>query len=216
MLRVTLENRSSPLKLLCLGAHADDIEIGCGGTLLRLLEEHPGTIVHWVVFAANPIREAEARASAASFLRQAGEAHVVVNHFRESYFPTVASEIKDAFEAIKARVQPDLVLCHRKNDAHQDHRVIADLTWNTWRDHAIWEYEIPKYDGDLGQPNVYVPLKSETAQLKVDLILEHFKSQATRAWFRADTFHSLMGVRAIECNAPAGRAEAFYVRKLVV
>ena len=215
MLRVKLDHQS-PLKLLCLGAHADDIEIGCGGTVLRLLREHPGSVVHWVVFAASPLREAEARGSAAAFLASSGEAEVVVHHFRESYFPRVASEIKDAFESIKGSFRPDLVLCHRKLDAHQDHRVVAELAWNTWRDHAIWEYEIPKYDGDLGQPNLYVPLSQSEADRKVELVLEHFKSQATRAWFRADTFQSLMGVRAIECNAPEGRAEGFYVRKLVV
>jgi LmbE family N-acetylglucosaminyl deacetylase len=216
MLRVRLDPQASPLQLLCLGAHADDIEIGCGGTLLRLLREHPGTRVHWVVFAANPQREAEARASAQAFLADAGQAEVVVHHFHESFFPTVSGEIKEAFEALKRAVRPDLILCHRKIDAHQDHRVIAELAWNTFRDHLIWEYEIPKYDGDLGLPNVYVPLSSADAGRKVELLLEHFKSQATRAWFRADTFHGLMSVRAVECNAPDGRAEGFYVRKLSV
>jgi len=167
MLSATLGERSQPLKLLCLGAHADDIEIGCGGTLLRLLRERPGSSVRWVVFAANPIREAEARASAASFLTSAGTSEVTVHHFRESYFPSVVSEIKDAFESLKRAYQPDLVLCHRKLDAHQDHRVIAELVWNTYRDHAIWEYEIPKYDGDLGLPNVYVPLSRADADTKV-------------------------------------------------
>jgi LmbE family N-acetylglucosaminyl deacetylase len=216
MLRLRLDDRSGPLNLLCLGAHADDIEIGCGGTLLRLLGEHPGSVVHWVVFAANPEREAEARASAGAFLQDAGKSEVVVHHFRESYFPSVASDIKDAFEAIKRAVQPDLVLCHRKVDAHQDHRVIADLAWNTFRNNAIWEFEIPKYDGDLGLPNLYVPLDRAQAERKVELLMTHFKSQASRAWFRADTFHGLMSVRAVECNAPEGRAEAFYVRKVVV
>lgn len=201
---------------MCLGAHADDIEIGCGATILRLLREYPGARVHWVVFAANPVREAEARASAAAFLTTAAESSVTIHHFRESYFPSVASDIKDAFESIKRAVRPDLILCHRKVDAHQDHRTIADLTWNTFRDHAIWEYEIPKYDGDLGLPNLYVPVSRADADHKVELILKHFPSQAARAWFRADTFHSLMGVRAIECNAPEARAEAFYVRKIVV
>jgi len=215
MLRFGLQHQAR-LTLLCLGAHADDIEIGCGATVLRLLREYPGARVHWVVFAANPVREAEARDSAAAFLTAAGESEVVVHHFRESYFPSVASDIKDAFEKIKHAVRPDLVLCHRKIDAHQDHRTIADLAWNTFRDHAIWEYEIPKYDGDLGLPNVYVPVTRSDADRKVELILKHFPSQASRAWFRADTFHSLMGVRAIECNAPEARAEAFYVRKLVV
>lgn len=216
MLSLKLDDRSGPLNLLCMGAHADDIEIGCGGTLLRLLGERPGCVVHWVVFAANPEREAEARAAAADFLQKAGRSEVVVHHFRESYFPSVASDIKDAFEAIKRAVQPDLVLCHRKVDAHQDHRVIADLAWNTFRNHAIWEYEIPKYDGDLGLPNLYVPLLREQADRKVELLMTHFKSQASRAWFKADTFHGLMSVRAVECNAPEGRAEAFYVRKVVV
>jgi LmbE family N-acetylglucosaminyl deacetylase len=216
MLRFMPGNSGSPLKLLCLGAHADDIEIGSGGTVLRLLREHPGSTVHWVVFAANSVREVEARVSAAAFLASAGTSDVVVHHFRESYFPSVASEIKDAFEAIKQQVKPDLILCHRKDDAHQDHRVIADLAWNTFRDHAIWEYEIPKYDGDLGLPNVFVPLSRADAKRKVELLMAHFPSQASRTWFREETFHSLMGVRAIECNAPDGSAEAFYVRKLVV
>lgn len=215
MRRFTLEHRSSPLNLLCLGAHADDIEIGCGGTLLRLLREHPGSSVHWVVFSASAVREAEARASSAAFLTAAGSSEVVVHHFRESYFPSVASDIKDAFESIKRQLNPDLILCHRKQDAHQDHRVVADLAWNTYRDHAIWEYEIPKYDGDLGSPNVYVPLSREDADAKVELILRHFPSQATRSWFRRETFQGLMGVRAIECNAADAAAEAFYVRKLV-
>lgn len=215
MRRFTLEDRSSPLKLLCLGAHADDIEIGCGGTLLRLLRERPGSSVHWVVFSANAVRQAEARASAAAFLSSAGTSEVIVHDFKESYFPSVASEIKDAFEGIKRQLNPDLVLCHRKRDAHQDHRVIAELAWNTFRDHAIWEYEIPKYDGDLGLPNVYLPLSRADAEAKVELILRHFPSQASRAWFRKETFAGLMSVRAVECNAPDGFAEAFYVPKLV-
>jgi LmbE family N-acetylglucosaminyl deacetylase len=216
MLTATLGDPSKPLNLLCLGAHADDIEIGCGGTILRLLRERPGCTVNWVVFAANPVREAEARASAASFLTSAATSEVTVHHFRESYFPSVVSEIKDAFESLKRAYKPDLVLCHRKVDAHQDHRVIAELVWNTYRDHAIWEYEIPKYDGDLGLPNVYVPLSRADADSKVELILKHFASQATRAWFRPDTFDSVMGLRGIECNAPEARAEGFYVRKLVI
>lgn len=215
MLRVKFDQRS-PLNILCLGAHADDIEIGCGGTMLRLLQEYPGATVRWVVFAANPVREAEARNSAAAFLGSAGSSQIEIHQFRESYFPAVASEIKDEFERIKGSFKPDLIFSHRKLDAHQDHRVVAELAWNTWRDHAIWEYEIPKYDGDLSQPNTYVPLSRAIADQKVRLILEHFKSQATRAWFRPDTFDSLMGLRAVECNAPEARAEAFYVRKLVV
>ena len=126
------------------------------------------------------------------------------------------SEIKDAFEELKRSCEPDLIFCHRKLDAHQDHRVVAELAWNTFRDHAIWEYEIPKYDGDLGLPNVYVPISRADAERKVALLQQHFRSQASRAWFSSDTFHSMMGIRAVECNAPDGRAEGFYVRKLVV
>jgi LmbE family N-acetylglucosaminyl deacetylase len=216
MLRATLGDPTLPLKLLCLGAHADDIEIGCGATLLRLLAERPGSSVHWVVFSANPEREAEARGSASEFLAGAGSAEVVVHHFRESYFPSVVSDIKDAFEGIKLAQKPDLILCHRLMDVHQDHRVVAELTRNTFRNHAVWEYEIPKYEGDLGSPNVYVPLSRAHAERKVQLLLKHFPSQSSRAWFQSDTFHGLMSLRAIECNAPEARAEAFYVRKLVV
>lgn len=215
MLRATLGDPSRPLQLLCMGAHADDIEIGCGGTLLRLLAERPDTTVTWVVFSANAEREREAHESASSFLSAGASNRVVVHHFRESYFPSVVSDVKDAFEALKRSMSPDLIFCHRRSDAHQDHRVIAELTWNTFRNHAIWEYEIPKYEGDLGTPNVYVPLSEAQARTKVERLLQHFPSQASRSWFRAETFKGLMSVRAIECNAPEGWAEAFYVRKLV-
>jgi LmbE family N-acetylglucosaminyl deacetylase len=201
---------------LCLGAHSDDIEIGCGGTLLRLLQERPGSSVLWVVFSASAEREAEARGSAGEFLAAAAGSEVVVHHFKESYFPSLVSDIKDAFEQLKQSIQPDLVLVHRRNDEHQDHRVLAGLVWNTFRNHQVWEYEIPKYEGDLGSPNLYVPLTREVADRKVDILLRRFKSQAGKSWFRADTFHGLMSVRAVECNAAEGRAEAFYVRKLVV
>jgi LmbE family N-acetylglucosaminyl deacetylase len=206
----------APLSLLCLGAHCDDIEIGCGGTILSLLAERPGSRVDWVVFASTPEREKEARASAADFLAGAQEANVVVRAFRESYFPYVAAEIKDFFETLKRSTQPDVVFTHRTDDVHQDHRLVAELTWNTFRNHLVLQYEIPKYEGDLGQPNLFVPLTLGTAERKVELIRRHFASQVMRSWFRADTFHGLMSVRAVECNAPEGRAEAFYARKLVV
>jgi len=205
-----------PLRVLCLGAHADDIEIGCGGTLLRLLAERPGSSVHWVVFSADAIREREARASAADFLAQAASATVDVKAFRESYLPAAWADVKDAFEDLRRRVDPDVVFCHRRRDEHQDHRVVAELTWNTFRDHLVLEYEVPKYEGDLGHPNVFVPLARATAERKVELLLRHFVSQAARPWFRADTFHGLMALRAVECHAPEGRAEAFHARKVVL
>jgi LmbE family N-acetylglucosaminyl deacetylase len=216
MLRATLGSQAAaPLRLLCLGAHSDDIELGCGGTILRLLSEHPGSTIHWVVFSATPQREAEARASAADFVAAAAESTVLVKGFRESYFPYVGAEIKDFFEELKA-TKPDVVLSHHFRDVHQDHRTIAELTWNTFRNHLVAEYEIPKYEGDLGTPNLFVPIPRAIADRKVELLLRHFPTQAQRTWFHPDTFHGIMKIRGIECNAPEGRAEAFHVRKVVI
>jgi LmbE family N-acetylglucosaminyl deacetylase len=208
-------NGNERLRLLLLGAHSDDIEIGCGGTLLRVLAERADTEVTWVVFAANPERSIEARASAAAFLGQT-RASVEINDFKESYFPDCSAAIKDAFEELKRRVNPDVIFTHRRQDRHQDHRVVAELTWNTFRNHLIFEYEIPKYEGDLGNPNVFVPLTRAVADEKATLLMRHFPSQAGRAWFRPDTFHGLMSIRGVECHAPEGRAEAFHAHKLVL
>jgi LmbE family N-acetylglucosaminyl deacetylase len=208
---------AAPLRILCLGAHSDDIEIGCGGTLLRLLEERPGSAVDWVVLSSTPERQSEAEASAAAFLGHATTKNVIVKRFRESYFPYVAAEIKDAFEALRKSIPvPDLIFSHYRGDVHQDHRLVAELTWNTFRNHLVFEYEIPKYEGDLGAPSLFVPLRRATAERKVELLLQHFASQAHRPWFRADTFHGLMSIRGVECNAAEGRAEAFHVRKAIV
>jgi LmbE family N-acetylglucosaminyl deacetylase len=207
---------SAPLRILCLGAHSDDIEIGCGGTILRLLAEHPGSSVHWVVFSATSDRELEARASAGDFLRDAGDSTVLVRGFRESFFPAVWVEIKEFFEKVRRSVEPDVVFCHQRSDMHQDHRTIAELTWNTFRNQLVLEYEIPKFEGDLGSPNLFVPLTRAVAERKVELLLKHFASQAQRSWFRADTFHGLMSIRGVECVAAEGRAEAFHARKLVI
>jgi len=215
MLRTILDREAgAPLRVLCLGAHADDIEIGCGGTLMRLLAERPATSVLWVVFSTNPVREREARASADAFLSGAAAAEVVVRDFRESYFPAVTSDMKDFFETLKRREPPDLVFTHRREDLHQDHRTVAELTWNTFRDHLILEYEIPKYEGDLGQPNVFVPLPEGLARRKIELLLRHFASQRSRSWFRAETFEAILRLRAVECNAPEGFAEGLYGRKI--
>src|SRR6187551_2141765 len=157
----------APLNILCLGAHSDDIEIGCGGTILRLLSEHPNTTVHWVVFTAAGVREGEARRSAADFLTNAGESKIIIGSFRESYFPYEAAQVKDFFETLKS-VKPDLIFCHHRHDEHQDHRVVAQLAWNTFRDHCILEYEIPKYEGDLGKPNAFVPLARVQVARKVE------------------------------------------------
>jgi LmbE family N-acetylglucosaminyl deacetylase len=200
--------------LLCLGAHCDDLEIGCGGTVLRLLEANPDVHVDWLVLSSDERREAEARASAAVFLDGAASSTVEVLTFRASYFPSAIGEIKDVFEGLKARARPDLVLTHWGGDAHQDHRVVSELTWNTFRDHLVLEYEIPKYDGDLGRPNVFVHLDEAHAARKVTTILDSFASQAEKHWFDEAAFRGLMRLRGIESAAPSGLAEAFHGRKL--
>ena len=206
---------ASPFKILCLGSHSDDIEIGCGGTILRLLSCNQNVEVAWVVFSSSKEREREARKSAELFLKQAKQKEIVVKDFRDGYFPFEGTIIKDFLEELK-KVSPDLVLTHSRKDAHQDHRLIAELTWNTFREHLILEYEIPKYDGDMGQPSVFVPLDTEICQTKVRYLMDAFESQRKKRWFQPETFLSLMRLRGMECNAPSGYAEAFYCRKLVV
>jgi len=203
------------LHILCLGAHSDDIEIGCGGLILQLLRESRSVDVDWMVFSAHGRREQEARRSAALFLRGARRQRVVLNEFRDGYFPYDAA-IKDAFEALKSGTSPDLVLTHYRHDRHQDHRVISDLTWNTFRDHLVLEYEIPKYDGDLGSPNLFVPLDRRTSDRKAKYLRDVFGSQREKHWFEVETFLGLMRLRGMECRAAEGYAEAFYARKLVL
>ncbi|HXV14290.1 MAG TPA: PIG-L deacetylase family protein [Candidatus Krumholzibacteria bacterium] len=202
--------------ILCLGAHSDDIEIGCGGTVLKLVESNPGLSVHWVVFSATGERGGEARASADRFLARAGRKTVELHQFRDGFFPSEHSKIKTYFEELKSRVQPDAVFTHARADLHQDHRAICELTWNTFRDHLVLEYEVPKWDGDLGAPNVYVPLDERHANEKIAILLECFASQRGKHWFDQETFAGLMRLRAMECNAPSRRAEAFYGRKVVL
>jgi LmbE family N-acetylglucosaminyl deacetylase len=210
-----LPDGATPLKILCLGSHSDDIEIGCGGTILRLLSCHQNLEVAWVVFSSSKEREREARSSAELFLGQAKQKEIIVTDFRDGFFPFEGTKIKDFFEGLK-RVSPDLILTHNRKDAHQDHRLIAELTWNTFRNHLILEYEIPKYDGDLGQPSVFVPIEAEVCQKKVRYLMDAFESQRSKHWFQKETFLSLMRLRGMECNASSGYAEAFYCRKLVL
>lgn len=204
-----------PLSILCLGAHSDDIEIGCGGTILHFLSRRRDLTFFWVVFSSAPERESEARVSAARFLEKAKHKHVIVKDFRESYFPFDGARIKDFFEELKKEVSPDLIFTHYRHDRHQDHRMISDLTWNTWRNHLILEYEIPKYDGDLGSPNCFVPLGQEVCEQKIGYICEIFQTQRNRAWFTEDTFQAILRLRGVECAAREKYAEAFYCRKLV-
>lgn len=205
-----------PLSCLLLGAHCDDIEIGVGGTVLSLVERYPEAHFRWVVFASDARRAIEAESSARAFLGNVPDARIEINAFRESYFPYIGAEIKEYFEKIKKDFAPDIIFTHCRNDRHQDHRIISDLTWNTFRDHFVLEYEIPKYDGDLGQPNFFSPLSTRQLQRKIDLLVTHFSSQSHRPWFDSKTFSSVSRLRGVECNAPEGYAEAFFCRKAIL
>lgn len=210
------QDSAARFRVLCLGAHADDIEIGCGGTILQMLSCRRQMEIVWAVFSSGKEREREARASATLFLKQAKHREVVVKNFRDGFFPFEGARIKEFFEELKAQVSPDLVFTHYRDDRHQDHRTISDLTWNTFRNHLILEYEIPKYDGDLGTPNFFVPLTGEICDRKVRYICEIFQTQGNKAWLTEDTFQALLRLRGVECNAPDKRAEAFYCRKLAL
>jgi LmbE family N-acetylglucosaminyl deacetylase len=202
------------LSVLCLGAHSDDIEIGAGGALLTWMASGAELDVHWCVASASGEREAEARASAADFLKGAAHSSVELGAFRDSYFPYEGAAVKEWVEAQKPRMKPDIVLTHARHDAHQDHRVISELTWNAFRDSIILEYEIPKWDGDLGQPNTYVALEDEVLARKTELLDKHFGTQRSKTWFDAETFRALARLRGVECRARY--AEAFWTRKLVL
>jgi LmbE family N-acetylglucosaminyl deacetylase len=216
MLELLLDRpETGPLRVLLLGAHCDDIEIGCGGTVLALASRVPELAVHWVVLSSNDARAREAETCARRFLAGVGRAEVVVERFRDGYFPYDGGRIKDFFEELKASVVPDVIFTHQHDDWHQDHRLVCELSWNTWRNHLILEYEIPKYDPDTGAPNAFVRLDAATAERKVELILEGYPTQAGRHWFTRDTFLGLMRLRGIQsCAAPY--AEAFYGRKMVL
>jgi LmbE family N-acetylglucosaminyl deacetylase len=207
---------NAPCRILCLGAHSDDIEIGCGGTVLTLLDAYPHAEFGWVVFSANPQRACEARNSANSFLQRAQVKHILIKDFRESFFPYDGAVIKEYFEQLRGDFSPDLIFTHYRSDLHQDHRLISELTWNTFRNHTILEYEIPKYDGDLGVPNVFVPLSEPMSRKKLQYILESFQSQHNKTWFDQETFLSLLRLRGMECSALSKYAEAFYCRKTVL
>jgi LmbE family N-acetylglucosaminyl deacetylase len=201
-------------RILFLGAHADDIEIGCGGTALRLTAERRDLEVRWVVFSATPERAAEAQASAAAFL-EGTKATVVVRDHRDGYLPWTGAAIKEEFEALKREFVPDLIFTHYRHDLHQDHRLVSELTWNTWRNHFILEYEIPKFDGDFGSPNFFSALPAAMMERKIALLLRHFATQAGKQWFSADLFRAVARIRGMECVAPEAFAEAFYCRKAV-
>jgi LmbE family N-acetylglucosaminyl deacetylase len=208
--------KKRPLKLLIVGAHADDIEIGCGGTVLRILREDPSVEVDWVVTSAPGIRKSEAQSSAEAFLGCSRNARIHIWQYQDGFLPYAGRDVKQSFESLKAECNPDLVFTHYREDRHQDHRLTSDLTWNTFRDSLVLEYEIPKWDGDIGQPNLYVTIERDLADRKVALLNEHFPSQHSRDWWDDETFLSIMRIRGIECRASSRFAEAFYARKLTL
>ena len=205
-----------PLRLLCIGAHSDDLEIGCGATVMTWLAGKRKTEVTWVVLSAEGARAAEARRSARALLARAAAPKIVIAAFRDGYLPGQYADVKDLFEGLKNEVDPDVVLTHWLQDRHQDHRLAAELTWNTWRNHLVLEYEIPKYEGDLAPPNAYVPVSASVARRKVAHLRRHFSSQRKKDWFVADNFLGLMRLRGMESRSPSGFAEAFHARKLVL
>jgi LmbE family N-acetylglucosaminyl deacetylase len=215
MIRCKFEVGDGPLRVLCLGSHSDDIEIGCGGTVLHLGMEHPDCEFHWVVFNATGVRETEARKAASLFSKPSQLKSITTNGFPDGFMPYVAADIKQVFERLKSEIDPDLIFTHYRNDAHQDHRVISQLTWNTFRNHQILEFEIPKYDGDFGNPSFFVPLPKELIEKKISNIVNTFDSQREKRWFEGETFRSVMRLRGMECNSPTGYAEAFYCRKIL-
>jgi len=206
---------TAELTVLCVGAHCDDIEIGCGGTLLHLKMAFPRLRFHWVVFSASGTRGQEA-AKAAELFTAGCEKDIVLKEYRDGFLPYIGSEVKDSFEELKHRVDPDIIFTHWHGDAHQDHRLLCELTWNTFRDHLILEYEVPKYDGDMGRPNLFVPLEAPLYERKVDYLFEAFASQQGKRWFDRETFLGLMRIRGMESNSSSGYAEAFYSRKIVL
>jgi LmbE family N-acetylglucosaminyl deacetylase len=204
------------LQVLCLGSHPDDIEIGCGGTVLRLAEKYPGAVFQWVVFSAIGVREAEARRAVSLFVAPAALRGPLLKTFPDGFMPFVGADVKAVFEELKQAISPDLIFTHNRQDAHQDHRLIAELTWNTFRDHLILEYEIPKYDGDLGSPNLFVDLDEALCTRKIRAIFAAFSSQTNRVWFTEDTFRALLRIRGMESRALGGCAEGFYCRKALL
>lgn len=207
---------TAPRRALFIGAHSDDIEIGCGATVLRLLEWNPALEVRWIVLSGSEEREREARCGASLFLAACTRAEVSVQRFRDGFFPYDGAEIKEFFETLKRESAPDVIFTHNREDRHQDHRVVSELTWNTFRNHTILEYEIPKYDGGLGTPNLFVPIDDATRARKIEYLMRAFGSQRNRGWFTNETFSGLMRLRAVESGLTESFAEGFHAKKLVL
>jgi LmbE family N-acetylglucosaminyl deacetylase len=213
MYELSFPKCTDPLEILCLGAHADDLEIGCGGTILRILAEREASF-QWVVFSSSGERAEEAKRSAEALLKGSNKFEIEINKFRDGFFPYLGGEVKEFFEGLKKRSSPDVIFTHTRDDLHQDHRLISELTWNTFRDHLIFEYEIPKFDGDLGSPNLFFQLDESTCNRKISHLLDFFRTQQDKRWFDEETFRGLMRIRGMEAGVEY--AEAFYARKIVI
>ena len=209
------ERKEDCIRILCMGAHSDDIEIGCGGSILRLLTEYKDVEVHWIVLGSSGQRNKEAISSAKKFLKNAKNINIIINNFKDSFFPYNGGEIKRFFEKIKKKVSPDIVFTHYRHDLHQDHRLVSELTWNTFRNHLILEYEIIKYDGDIGVPNFFIHLEDRICQNKISIIMDSFKTQRGKDWFTSEVLYSILRLRGMESRAPENYAEGFYCRKFV-
>ncbi|HEU5297042.1 MAG TPA: PIG-L deacetylase family protein [Burkholderiaceae bacterium] len=216
MLPLRLVPRHDNLRVLCLGAHSDDIEIGCAGTLLRWLREYERVDLTWCVLSAGGERAAEATRSARALTRRASSCNVLLGEFEDGCLPADYRRVKDFLTELRSRGDVDVVLTHCLEDRHQDHRLVAELTWQIWRDHLVLEYEIPKYEGDLGHPNLLVSLPPALVKRKIDHLLRHFASQRSKSWFSAQTFEALMRIRGVEARAASGWAEGFQMRKAVL
>lgn len=215
MIQLSLnKTEGSEYKILCLGSHCDDIEIGCGGTILKLIENYQHVIIYWVVFSSNEERAQEATASASLFLKEIPKKKIIIKKFRDGFLPFQGIEVKECFEQLKQEFSPDIIFTHHRDDRHQDHRLISEFTWNTFRNDLILEYEIPKYDGDLGIPNFFVHLDDALCRRKIQYILDAFPTQNHKQWFTEETFRSILRIRGIESNSPSKYAEAFYCRKI--
>jgi LmbE family N-acetylglucosaminyl deacetylase len=213
---LSLTHSVAPKSILLMGAHCDDIEIGCAATVLHLIERFPEAHFDWVVFSSTPERAQEATRSSDVLLADARSKTVTIENFRNGYFPYIGGQIKDYIELLKTRTKPDWIFTHHSEDRHQDHRVLAELTWNTFRDHLIFEYEIPKYDGGLGSPNCFISASQAFADRKIATLMECFVSETVKPWFSPETFEAMLRIRGVECNSTSGLAEAFYCRKFLV
>lgn len=203
-------------KLLCLGAHSDDLEIGAGATILHFAKRHAKGEITWVVFSGVGERRDEATLSAGHFTAGFSRRSIEIHDFADGFFPYQGERIKAVFEKLKHDLQPDIVFTHFREDLHQDHRMISDLTWQTFRDHLILEYEIPKYDGDVGRPNLFVPISDECRKQKIAALQKYFGTQRNKNWFSEETFNAIMRLRGVESRSSTGYAEAFYCRKVLI